>query len=66
MHIAIFLIFSTEQKKHIRPPNLSSLRHLLNNHLEDAIHYIISFFRTSKTDNVNETHCFSTPQNPGN
>ena len=42
------------------------MRHLLNNNQDDAIHYIISLLKTSKTDEVNETYWFPTPQNPGN
>ena len=42
------------------------MRHLLNNNHDDAIHYINSLLKTSKTDEVNETYWFSTPQNPGN
>ena len=36
-----------------------------NNH-DNAIHYINSLLKTSKTDEVNETYWFSTTQNPGN
>ena len=42
------------------------MRHLLNNNHDDAIHYINSLLKTSKTDEVNETYWFPTPQNPGN
>ena len=55
-----------EQTKHIRPVNPTSVRHLLNNNHDDAIHYINSILTTSKTDEVNETYWFPTPQNPGN
>ena len=36
-----------------------------NNHY-DAIHYIYSLLKTSKTDEVNESYWFPTSQNPGN
>ena len=65
-HMAKFSILTPEQKKHIRPVNLTSVRHLLNNNHDDAIHYINSIFKTSKIDEVNETYWFPTPQNPGN
>ena len=55
-----------EQTKHIRPVNPTSVRHLLNNSHDDAIHYINSLLKTSKTDEVNGTYWFSTPKNPGN
>ena len=55
-----------EQTKHIRPINPTSDRHLLNNNRDDAIQYINRFLKTSKTDEVNETYWFPTPQNPGN
>ena len=42
------------------------MRHLLNNSHDDAILYINSLLKTSKTDEVNETYWFPTPQNPGN
>ena len=65
-HIANFSILNPEQTKHIRPVNLTSVRHLLNNNHDDAIHYINSLLKTSKGDEINETYCFPTPQNPGN
>ena len=65
-HIAIFSIPTLEQTKHIRPGNPSSVRHLLNNSLEDAIHYINSLLKTSKNDEIKETYWLPAPQNPGN
>ena len=65
-HIANFSILTPEQTKHIRLVNPTSVRHLLNNSHDDAIHYINSLLKTSKNDEVNETYWFPTPQNPGN
>ena len=65
-HIANFSILTPEQTKHFRPVNPTSVRYLLNNSHDDAIHYINSLLKTSKTDKVNETYWFPTPQNPGN
>ena len=65
-HTANFSILIPKQTKHIRPVNPISVRHLLNNNHDDAIHYIISLSKTSKSDEVNETYWFPTPQNPGN
>ena len=42
------------------------MKHLLKNNHVDAIHYIISLLKTSKTDEVNETSWFPIPLNPGN
>ena len=42
------------------------MRHLLNNSHDDAFHYIISLLKTSKTDKVNDSYWFPTPENPGN
>ena len=42
------------------------MTHLLKSNLDDAIHYTNSFLKTSKTDEVNETYWFPTPQNTGN
>ena len=53
-----------EQTKHIRPVNPTSVRHLLNNNHDDAIHYIKTLLKSSKTDEVNETYWLLTPQNP--
>ena len=64
--IANFSILTPEQTKHIRPVNPTSVRYLLNNSHDDAIHYISSLLKTSKTDEVNETYWFPTPENPGN
>ena len=64
--IANFSILTTEQTKHIRPVNPTSVRHLLNNSHDDAIHYINSLLKTSKDHEVKETYWFPTPQNPGN
>ena len=63
-HIAKFSILNTERTKQIRPVNPNSVRHLLNNNQDDAFHYIDSLLKTSKTDEVNETYWFPTPQNP--
>ena len=65
-HIANFSILTPEQTKHIQPVNPTSVRHLLNNSHDNAIHYINSLLKTSKKDEVNETYWFPTPQNPGN
>ena len=65
-HFANFSILTPEQTKPIRPVNPTSVRHFLNNSHDDAIHYINSLLKTSKTDEVNETYWFPTPQNPGN
>ena len=64
-HMATFTILTPEQTKHIRPVNPTSVRHLLINNHDDAIHYINSLLKTSKTDEVNETYWFPTPQNSG-
>ena len=64
-HIAKFSLLTSEQTKHIRPVNPTSVRHLLNNSHDDAIHYINSLLKTSKDNEVNETYWFPTPQNPG-
>ena len=65
-HIANFSILTPEQTKNIRPVNPTSVRHLLNNNHNDAIHYINSLLKTSKTEEVSETYWFPTLQNPGN
>ena len=65
-HMASFSILTPEQTKHIRPVNPTSVRHLLNNNHDDAIHYINSLLKTSKPNEVNKTYWFPTPQNPGN
>ena len=65
-HTANFWILTPEQTKHIRPVNPTSVRHLLDNNHDDAIHYINSLLKTSKSDEVNETYWFPTPQNLGN
>ena len=65
-HIANFSILTPEQTKHIRPVNPTSVRHLPNINHDDAIHYINSLLKTSKTHEVNEAYWFPTPHNPGN
>ena len=42
------------------------MRYFLNDNHDDAILYINSHLKTSKTDEVNETYWFPTPQNLGN
>ena len=64
--IAIFSILTPEQTKHIRPVNPTSVRHLLKNNHDDAIHYTNRLLKTSKTGAVNKIYWFPTPQNPGN
>ena len=65
-HIANFSILTPEQTKHIRPVNPTSVRQLLNNSRDDAVHYINSLLKTSKDSEANETYWFPTPQKPGN
>ena len=65
-HMANFSILTPKQTKHIRSVNPTSVRHLLNNNHDDAFHYINSLLMTSKTNEVNKTYWFPTPQNPGN
>ena len=65
-HIAKISILTPEQTKHIQRDNPTSVRHLLNNSHDDAIHYINSLLKTSKVDEITGTYWFSTPQNPGN
>ena len=65
-HIANFSTLTPEQTKHNGPVNPTSVRHLLNNSHDDAIHYINSLLKTSKTDEANDAYWFPTPQNPGN
>ena len=65
-NIANFSILTPEQTKHLRPVNPTTVRHLLNNNHDDAIHYIYSLLKTSRTDEVNETYWFPPPKNPGN
>ena len=65
-HIANFSILTPEQTKHIQSVNPTSVRHLLNNSHDDAIHYINRLLKTSKDNKANETYWFPTPQNPGN
>ena len=64
-HMANCCILTPKQTKHIQPVNPTSVRHLLNNNHDDAIHYINSLLKTSKIDEVSETYWFPTPQNPG-
>ena len=65
-HIANFSMLTLEQTKHIRPVSPTSVRHLLNNSHDDAIHYINRLLKTSKDNEANKTYWFPTPQNPGN
>ena len=65
-HIANFSILTREQTKHIRLVNPTSVMHLLNNNHNDAIRYINSLLKILKSDEVNDTYWFPTPQNPGN
>ena len=65
-HMTNFSILTPEQTKLIRPVNPTSVRHLLNDNHDDAIHYTNSILKTWKPDEVNETYRFPTPQNPGN
>ena len=65
-HTANFSLLTLEQTKHTRPVNPTSVRHLLTRNHDDAIHYINSLLKTSKTHVANETYWFPTPQNPGN
>ena len=54
-HVANFSILTPEQTNYIRPVNSISVRHLLNNNHDDAICYINSVLKTTKTDKVIET-----------
>ena len=64
-HSANFSILTPKQTKHIRPVNPTSVGHLLNNNHDDAIHYMNSFLKTSKTNEVSDTYRFPAAQNQG-
>ena len=66
MHKAEFSMLTANQTKHNKLVNPTSGRHFLNNNHDDAIHYKNNFSKTSKTDEVNGTYWFPTPQNSGN
>ena len=66
MYISNFSILTPEQTKHNKLGNPISVRHLLNKSHDDAIHSISSFFKISRTVEVNEPYLFPTPQNPCN
>ena len=63
-HFANFSILTPEQTKHLWSVNPTSVRHLLNNNLDDAMHYKNGLLETSKTNEIKETYWFPTPQNP--
>ena len=65
MHIGMFLILTLEQKKHFRPINPTSVRHVLNNNHDEAILYVDSLLKTSKANQINETYWLPRPQNSG-
>ena len=60
-HIANFSILTLEQAKHIRPVNHTSVSHVLINNHDDAVHYVNSLWRTSKTDEAGATYWFPAP-----
>ena len=62
-HIVNFSVLTLEQPKRIRPVNLASVKRLLKNNFDVAIN---SLLKTSKTDEVNGTYWFPTPENSGN
>ena len=66
MHIADLLILTPEQMQHKNPVNPTSVRQFLNKNHDDAIYLLVSFVKTSKTDEVHETYSFPKPQNRGN
>ena len=72
VRINSFLDYLYTPKKGTRIANFSiltaeqTMRHLLNKKHDDAIYYINSLLKTSKTDEIIETYWFPTPQNPGN
>ena len=65
MHMANFSILTRERRKHIKLVNPIAVMLLLNNPLDDAIHYTNSLLKTTKTEEINDTYCFRTPQNAG-
>ena len=65
MHKAYFSIVTAERTKHIQPVNPTSVRHLLNDNDNDAIHYTNTLLKTSKAHEINTSYWFPTPQNPG-
>ena len=64
--VANFSILTPKQTKHNSPVNPTSVTHLLSNNYDDAIHYIYSLSKTSKTEEIKEAYWFPTPQNLGN
>ena len=66
MRITNFSFLTPEQTRNIKLVNPISVRHLLKNNQDRAIHYISRLLKTFKSDEAIEIYWFPEPQNPCN
>ena len=55
-----------EQMKYVKPVDLVSTWHLLQNDQEQVAHYVSSVIKTNKNPQNSENYWFPTPEIPGN
>ena len=66
LHIANFSVMTPEQMKYVKPIDLASTWHFLQQDQEQAAHYISSLIKAYKNPQNQENHWFPTPENPCN
>ena len=65
-HIVNFSILTPEQTNYIQPIDPAPAKDLLDNNHENALLYVNTSLKTSKSDIRFKTFWYPTPQSPGN
>ena len=66
LNIANFSVMTPEQINYVKPVDLASTSHLLQNDQEQATHYVSSLIKTNKNPQNSENYWFPTPENSEN
>ena len=64
-HMADFRVLTPEQIKHIKPVDPSTLTFMMHQHIENTDLYLNQLMKTNQSSDVQETHWFPTPEQPG-
>ena len=65
-HIVNFSILTAEQTNYVQRIDTAPAKHLLDNNHENAILYVNTSLKTSKSDISFKTFWYPTPESPGN
>ena len=64
-HMADFRVPTSEQIKHIKLVDPSTLTFMMHQHMENTDLYLNQLMKTNQSSDEQETYCFPTPEEPG-